>query len=112
MIPNDPFWVPSSEEELLHFGEKADSENLARRLFNSMFSIIPMCHWCMVQVYECSKEEERTGSRRKVGGARREAEDVEEKQIAQLLCTNHVSFLCHHLVYMSSRILPFLARIC
>ena len=31
VIPNDPFWVPSSEEELLHFGEKADSENLARR---------------------------------------------------------------------------------
>lgn len=31
MIPNDPFWVPSSEEELLHYGEKADSENLARR---------------------------------------------------------------------------------
>lgn len=31
LIPNDPFWVPSSEEELLHYGEKADSENLARR---------------------------------------------------------------------------------
>ena len=31
VIPNDPFWVPSSEEELLHYGEKADSENLARR---------------------------------------------------------------------------------
>ena len=31
VMPNDPFWVPSSEEELLHYGEKADSENLARR---------------------------------------------------------------------------------
>lgn len=32
VIPNDPFWVPSSEEELLHYGEKADYENLARKL--------------------------------------------------------------------------------
>ena len=31
VIPNDPFWVPSTEEELLHFGEKADSENQARK---------------------------------------------------------------------------------
>ncbi len=36
MIPNDPFWVPSTEEELLHFGEKADSENLARRYVNAV----------------------------------------------------------------------------
>lgn len=36
MIPNDPFWVPSTEEELLHCGEKADSENLARRYMNAV----------------------------------------------------------------------------
>ena len=36
VIPNDPFWVPSSEEELLHFGEKADSENPARRYMNAV----------------------------------------------------------------------------
>ena len=23
----DPFWVPQTEEEILHFGDKADSEN-------------------------------------------------------------------------------------
>lgn len=36
VIPSDPFWVPSTEEELLHFGEKADSENLARRYMNAV----------------------------------------------------------------------------
>ena len=36
VIPNDPFWVPSTEEELLHFGEKADSENIARRYMNTV----------------------------------------------------------------------------
>ena len=36
MIPNDPFWAPSTEEELLHFGEKADSENLGRRYMNAV----------------------------------------------------------------------------
>lgn len=36
MIPNDPFWVPSTEEELLHFGEKADSDNLARKYMNAV----------------------------------------------------------------------------
>ena len=36
MIPSDPFWVPSTEEELLHFGEKADSENVARRYMNAV----------------------------------------------------------------------------
>lgn len=30
----DPFWVPSTEEEYLHFGEKADSENRARKYMN------------------------------------------------------------------------------
>lgn len=36
VIPNDPFWVPSTGEELLHFGEKADSENIARRYMNAV----------------------------------------------------------------------------
>ncbi|KAM7048348.1 elongation factor-like GTPase 1 [Molossus nigricans] len=31
VIPSDPFWVPTTEEEYLHFGEKADSENQARK---------------------------------------------------------------------------------
>ena len=63
-------------------------------IFNST-SLYLLYHWCLVQVYECSKEEERTRSRRKVGGARREAEDVEEKQIA---------YLCHQscLIRLSS----------
>ena len=28
--------MPSTEEELLHFGEKADSDNLARRYMNGV----------------------------------------------------------------------------
>ncbi|XP_076444086.1 elongation factor-like GTPase 1 isoform X2 [Babylonia areolata] len=32
----DPFWVPSTEEEYLHFGEKADSENQARAYMNEV----------------------------------------------------------------------------
>jgi len=36
LITSDPFWVPSTEEELLHFGEKADSENIARRYMNAV----------------------------------------------------------------------------
>ena len=32
----DPFWVPSTEEEYLHFGEKADSQNLARAYMNDV----------------------------------------------------------------------------
>ena len=33
-IEMDPFWVPSTEEELTHFGDKADSENIAQRYMN------------------------------------------------------------------------------
>ncbi|CAI8045879.1 Elongation factor-like GTPase 1 [Geodia barretti] len=94
VIPNDPFWVPSSEEELLHFGEKADSENLARRYMNAVRKRKGLA---VDEKLVEHGEKQRT---------------LKRKQIAQLLCTNHVSFLCHHLVYMSSRILPFLARIC
>ncbi|XP_043836105.1 elongation factor-like GTPase 1 [Dromiciops gliroides] len=36
IIPGDPFWVPTTEEEYLHFGEKADSENQARKYVNSV----------------------------------------------------------------------------
>ena len=36
VIPEDPFWVPSTEEELRHFGEKADTDNLARRYMNAV----------------------------------------------------------------------------
>ncbi|KAF3818086.1 hypothetical protein GH733_014958 [Mirounga leonina] len=36
VIPSDPFWVPTTEEEYLHFGEKADSENQARKYMNAV----------------------------------------------------------------------------
>jgi ribosome assembly protein 1 len=32
----DPTWQPHTEEELLHFGEHADSENMARRYMNNI----------------------------------------------------------------------------
>ncbi|XP_029806402.1 elongation factor-like GTPase 1 isoform X1 [Suricata suricatta] len=36
VIPSDPFWVPTTEEEYLHFGEKADAENPARKYVNAV----------------------------------------------------------------------------
>ena len=36
VIDVDPFWVPRTEEELLHFGEKADSENRAMLYMNQV----------------------------------------------------------------------------
>ncbi|CAH2274105.1 elongation factor-like GTPase 1 [Pelobates cultripes] len=36
VMSSDPFWVPTTEEEYLHFGEKADSENQARKYMNSV----------------------------------------------------------------------------
>ncbi|KAK2178328.1 hypothetical protein NP493_547g01002 [Ridgeia piscesae] len=36
VIDMDPFWVPTTEEEYLHFGEKADSENIACRYMNDV----------------------------------------------------------------------------
>uniref|UniRef100_A0A8C4TEJ3 Elongation factor-like 1 n=2 Tax=Erpetoichthys calabaricus TaxID=27687 RepID=A0A8C4TEJ3_ERPCA len=36
LIQSDPFWVPTTEEEYLHFGEKADSENQARKYMNAV----------------------------------------------------------------------------
>ncbi|XP_075235749.1 elongation factor-like GTPase 1 [Lycorma delicatula] len=36
VIELDPFWEPSTEEEYLHFGEKADNENRARKYMNAV----------------------------------------------------------------------------
>ncbi|XP_026287014.1 elongation factor-like GTPase 1 isoform X1 [Frankliniella occidentalis] len=36
VIDLDPFWVPSTEEEYLHFGEKADSGNRARHYMDNV----------------------------------------------------------------------------
>eukprot|EP00062_Callorhinchus_milii_P002386 gi/632938518/ref/XP_007905275.1/ PREDICTED: elongation factor Tu GTP-binding domain-containing protein 1 [Callorhinchus milii] len=36
VIPSDPFWVPTTEEEYLHFGEKADTVNQARKYMNAV----------------------------------------------------------------------------
>ncbi|XP_055379032.1 elongation factor-like GTPase 1 [Condylostylus longicornis] len=36
IIDIDPFWVPSTEEEYMHFGEKADSANRARLYMDSV----------------------------------------------------------------------------
>lgn len=36
VISSDPYWVPTTEEEYLHFGEKADSENQALKYVNSV----------------------------------------------------------------------------
>lgn len=32
----DPFWEPVTDEEYLHYGEKADSDNLARKYMNTV----------------------------------------------------------------------------
>ena len=32
----DPYWVPTTEEEIMHFGEKADSENQALTYMNNV----------------------------------------------------------------------------
>lgn len=36
VIDVDPFWVPRTEEEYLHYGEKADSENRARKYMDQV----------------------------------------------------------------------------
>ena len=36
IIELDPFWEPQTEEEVLHFGEKADFENRARKYMNDV----------------------------------------------------------------------------
>ena len=35
-IQMDPFWVPSTEEELTHYGEKADTENTAQKYMKAV----------------------------------------------------------------------------
>lgn len=35
-ISSDPYWVPTTEEEYLHFGEKADSANQALKYMNAV----------------------------------------------------------------------------
>lgn len=32
----DPFWIPRTEEEYLHFGDKADAENIALKYMNQV----------------------------------------------------------------------------
>ena len=36
VLDEDPFWVPTTEEELEHLGEKADKENIARKYMNQV----------------------------------------------------------------------------
>jgi ribosome assembly protein 1 len=36
IIELDPFWEPQTEEEFLHFGEKADFENRAKKYMNDV----------------------------------------------------------------------------
>ncbi|XP_034039966.1 elongation factor-like GTPase 1 isoform X2 [Thalassophryne amazonica] len=36
VISSDPYWVPTTEEEYLHFGEKADSSNQALKYMNAV----------------------------------------------------------------------------
>ncbi|XP_014600269.1 PREDICTED: elongation factor Tu GTP-binding domain-containing protein 1 [Polistes canadensis] len=36
VIEQDPYWVPSTEEEYLHYGEKADSENRAKKYMDAV----------------------------------------------------------------------------
>ncbi|KAL4228082.1 Elongation factor-like GTPase 1 [Mactra antiquata] len=36
IVDVDPFWVPTTEEEIMHYGEKADSENRARVYMNKV----------------------------------------------------------------------------
>jgi ribosome assembly protein 1 len=35
-IDIDPYWEPKTEEELLHYGDKADFENQARKYMNDV----------------------------------------------------------------------------
>ena len=36
MLDKDPFWVPTTEEELEDLGEKADKENVAKVYMDSV----------------------------------------------------------------------------
>lgn len=34
MIEGDPWWIPTTEEEIQHYGEKADYESTSRKYMN------------------------------------------------------------------------------
>ena len=36
LLDQDPFWVPTTEEELEDLGEKADRENVAKRYMDTV----------------------------------------------------------------------------
>lgn len=36
LLDRDPYWDPCTAEELKHFGEKADTDNLARQYMNAV----------------------------------------------------------------------------
>jgi len=36
VLPSDPYWVPTTEEEYLHYGEKADYANQALKHLNAV----------------------------------------------------------------------------
>ncbi|KAG6796647.1 Elongation factor Tu GTP-binding domain-containing protein 1 [Apis mellifera caucasica] len=36
IIEQDPYWTPSTDEEYLHFGDKADSENRAKKYIDAV----------------------------------------------------------------------------
>jgi ribosome assembly protein 1 len=58
----DPFWVPTTEEEYTHFGEKADSENIARKYMNGVRRRKGL--WVKEQIVEFA-EKQRTLTRNK-----------------------------------------------
>ena len=36
LIDGDPLWIPTTEEEIQHFGEKADYESTSRKYMNKI----------------------------------------------------------------------------
>lgn len=36
IVDIDPYWIPSTDEEYLHFGDKADSQNRAKLYMDSV----------------------------------------------------------------------------
>ena len=38
VLEQDPYWDPQTQEELIHFGEKSDSDNRARTYMNKVRS--------------------------------------------------------------------------
>lgn len=78
ILDQDPFWVPTTEEELEDLGEKADRDNVAKKYMEGVrkrkvrpapFILIPMAD---------SDAPTGNGDRAQGRGARREAKDDEE----------------------------------